>query len=102
MDVQSGTTLNGGYLDEILVGGSSEETLNGNAGNDILVGGGGNDTLNGGVGNDILAGGAGRIRSPVGRLRSSSSPPEAVPNDHRFTATRRRMPRQTSCILPIF
>ncbi|MEC9313503.1 MAG: type I secretion C-terminal target domain-containing protein, partial [Pseudomonadota bacterium] len=36
-----GTTLQGGYLDEILVGGSAKETLNGDAGNDILIGGDG-------------------------------------------------------------
>ncbi|MGL5451753.1 MAG: DUF5801 repeats-in-toxin domain-containing protein [Aeromonas sp.] len=53
------TTLNGGYLDEILIGGVSNETLNGNAGNDILLGGGGNDILNGGEGDDTLVGGVG-------------------------------------------
>ncbi|PTT48561.1 DUF5801 repeats-in-toxin domain-containing protein, partial [Aeromonas sp. HMWF016] len=59
VDEQSGTTLTGGYLDEILIGGSGDETLNGNGGNDILFGNGGKDTLNGGVGNDILVGGSG-------------------------------------------
>ncbi|MFC5707488.1 type I secretion C-terminal target domain-containing protein, partial [Aeromonas eucrenophila] len=59
VDVQSGSTLTGGYLDEILIGGSGNDTINGNAGNDILLGGAGNDALNGGEGNDILAGGAG-------------------------------------------
>ncbi|MGY3856948.1 retention module-containing protein [Aeromonas intestinalis] len=59
VDVQSGSTLTGGYLDEILIGGSGNDTINGNAGNDILLGGAGNDTLNGGEGNDILVGGAG-------------------------------------------
>ncbi|MFU1544679.1 DUF5801 repeats-in-toxin domain-containing protein [Aeromonas veronii] len=59
VDVQSGETLTGGYLDEILIGGTGADTLNGNAGNDILLGGAGNDALNGGEGNDILVGGAG-------------------------------------------
>ncbi|HHQ4602810.1 TPA: type I secretion C-terminal target domain-containing protein [Aeromonas veronii] len=59
VDVQSGATLTGGYLDEILIGGTGADTLNGNAGNDILLGGAGNDALNGGEGNDILVGGAG-------------------------------------------
>ncbi|MGL6551719.1 DUF5801 repeats-in-toxin domain-containing protein, partial [Aeromonas jandaei] len=59
VDEQSGTTLTGGYLDEILIGGSGDETLNGNGGNDILFGNGGKDTLNGGVGDDILVGGSG-------------------------------------------
>uniref|UniRef100_UPI003D22D3AD beta strand repeat-containing protein n=1 Tax=Aeromonas rivipollensis TaxID=948519 RepID=UPI003D22D3AD len=59
VDVQSGSTLTGSYLDEILIGGSGDDTLNGNAGNDILLGGGGNDGLSGGDGNDILVGGAG-------------------------------------------
>ena len=59
VDVQSGSTLTGSYLDEILIGGSGNDTLNGNAGNDILLGGAGNDSLNGGEGNDILVGGAG-------------------------------------------
>ncbi|NBA22177.1 retention module-containing protein [Aeromonas caviae] len=58
VDVQSGSTLTGSYLDEILIGGSGNDTLNGNAGNDILLGGLGNDTLNGGEGNDLLIGGA--------------------------------------------
>ncbi|AUZ82043.1 retention module-containing protein [Aeromonas sp. ASNIH1] len=59
VDVQSGSTLTGSYLDEILIGGSGNDRLNGNAGNDILLGGLGNDTLNGGEGNDLLIGGAG-------------------------------------------
>ncbi|WP_262411645.1 retention module-containing protein [Aeromonas hydrophila] len=59
VDVQSGSTLTGSYLDEVLIGGSGNDTLNGNAGNDILLGGAGNDNLNGGEGNDILVGGAG-------------------------------------------
>ncbi|WP_050716768.1 retention module-containing protein [Aeromonas tecta] len=59
VDVQSGSTLTGGYLDEILIGGTGNDTINGNAGNDILLGGAGNDNLNGGEGNDILVGGAG-------------------------------------------
>ncbi|WP_439839741.1 beta strand repeat-containing protein [Aeromonas caviae] len=55
VDVQSGSTLTGSYLDEILIGGSGNDTLNGNAGNDILLGGLGNDTLNGGNGNDTAS-----------------------------------------------
>ncbi|MGL6287814.1 VWA domain-containing protein, partial [Aeromonas hydrophila] len=39
VDVQSGSTLTGSYLDEVLIGGSGNDTLNGNAGNDILLGG---------------------------------------------------------------
>ncbi|EEF78797.1 retention module-containing protein [Methylophaga thiooxydans] len=38
---QSGDTIQGDYLDEILIGGSDAETLNGGAGNDILIGGDG-------------------------------------------------------------
>ncbi|MFB2862510.1 DUF5801 repeats-in-toxin domain-containing protein [Aeromonas sp. MdU4] len=59
VDVQNGSTLTGGYLDEILIGGSGNDTINANAGNDILLGGAGSDSLNGGEGNDILVGGAG-------------------------------------------
>ncbi|WP_234839489.1 retention module-containing protein [Aeromonas caviae] len=55
VDVQSGSTLTGSYLDEILIGGSGNDRLNGNAGNDILLGGLGNDTLNGGNGNDTAS-----------------------------------------------
>ena len=51
--------LDGTFLNEILIGGSSGDTINGNGGNDILIGNGGNDTLNGGEGNDVLAGGPG-------------------------------------------
>lgn len=38
---QSGDTIQGDYLDEILVGGSGAETLDGGAGDDILIGGNG-------------------------------------------------------------
>ncbi|NMY52660.1 retention module-containing protein [Pseudomonas sp. WS 5011] len=48
----SGSTINGTFRNEILVGGSEGDTLNGNDGDDILIGKGGNDNLNGGNGND--------------------------------------------------
>ena len=41
VDRTTGTTLDGTYLDEIIVGGTAAETLNGGAGNDILLGGDG-------------------------------------------------------------
>ncbi|MFI8747803.1 beta strand repeat-containing protein [Pseudomonas sp. NPDC077186] len=59
VDVDGSGSLNGSFLDEILIDGNSGTTLNGNSGDDILIGNGGDDTLNGGEGNDILVGGAG-------------------------------------------
>jgi Ca2+-binding RTX toxin-like protein len=52
-------SIDGTFLDEILIGGAKADTINGGAGNDILIGGAGNDKLNGGDGNDILVGGSG-------------------------------------------
>jgi Ca2+-binding RTX toxin-like protein len=52
-------SLDGTFLDEILIGGAKADTINGGAGNDVLIGGAGVDKLNGGDGNDILAGGSG-------------------------------------------
>ncbi len=56
----SGGSLQGSYLNEILLGRDQGGTLSGNDGDDILIGGSGNDTLRGGEGNDILVGGLGR------------------------------------------
>lgn len=46
-------TLNGGTLDDILLGLGGNDTLNGNAGNDTLDGGTGNDRMVGGAGSDV-------------------------------------------------
>ena len=43
---QSGDTIQGDYLDEILIGGDDAETLNGGAGDDILIGGDGTTGTN--------------------------------------------------------
>ncbi len=57
---QSGTTLTGTGLGEILLGrDGANNIINANEGNDVLLGGTGTDTLSGGAGNDLLAGNAG-------------------------------------------
>ena len=60
--VQSGSTINGTFRDEILIGGNSGDTLDGRAGNDILMGGAGNDTYiyRLGEGNDTIVEGSGQ------------------------------------------
>ncbi|MGG2397417.1 retention module-containing protein [Pseudomonas sp. SH1-B] len=57
--VDDSGSLDGGYLDEILIDGNASSTINGDSGDDILIGNGGDDVLNGGDGNDILVGGTG-------------------------------------------
>ena len=56
-----GSTLDGGWGNDVLIGGAGDDTLSdsGWSGNDILIGGAGNDTLDAGNGNDILQGGTG-------------------------------------------
>jgi Ca2+-binding RTX toxin-like protein len=57
---QTGNTLNGTGVDDILIGrDGSNNVLIANGGNDVLLGGNGTDTLNGGAGNDLLAGNGG-------------------------------------------
>ena len=57
---QTGTTLNGTGLGEILIGrDGSNNTINAFEGNDVLIGGTGNDTLVGGAGSDSINGGTG-------------------------------------------
>ena len=57
---QTGTTLTGTGLGEILIGrDGSNNTINANEGNDVLIGGNGNDILNGGAGSDLINSGAG-------------------------------------------
>ena len=51
-------TLNGGYLNDRLVGEAGVDVLHGGLGDDVLVGGAGNDDLDGGAGTDsaVIAG----------------------------------------------
>ena len=49
----SGGTINGGGLDDILIGGAQNDSIQGNGGDDLLEDGLGVDTLNGGNGADI-------------------------------------------------
>ncbi len=51
--------LEGGFLDDTLMGQGGIDALLGNEGNDKLYGGDGNDSLNGGLGDDFLDGGIG-------------------------------------------
>ncbi len=64
----SGTTLNGGLGDDVLIGSGGADTIDGGRGNDLadgedsadtLLGGDGNDELLGGDGDDVLLGGDG-------------------------------------------
>nr|KIS32919.1 hypothetical protein TQ38_05310 [Novosphingobium sp. P6W] len=57
----SDATINGGDLDDLIIGryGVFNDSLNGGAGDDVLVGYGGDDTLVGGEGNDVFEGGLG-------------------------------------------
>jgi Ca2+-binding RTX toxin-like protein len=61
--VQAPMRLLGGYGDDYLRGGASEDTLNetdiGSGGNDVLIGGASDDILGGGPRNDRLRGGIG-------------------------------------------
>lgn len=59
VEIDNSGSVDGSFLDEILIDNNSGRTLNGYSGDDILIGNGGNDTLNGGDGNDILVGGTG-------------------------------------------
>lgn len=57
----SDATINGGALDDLIIGryGVFNDSLNGGAGDDVLVGYGGDDTLVGGEGDDTFEGGLG-------------------------------------------
>ncbi len=55
----TGGSLTGNGLDNVLTGGTGDDALSGDAGKDVLVGGLGNDTLDGGLGNDTMRGGLG-------------------------------------------
>ena len=59
VEIDNSGSVDGSFLDEILIDNNSGRTLNGYSGDDILIGNGGSDTLNGGDGNDILVGGTG-------------------------------------------
>jgi len=57
---QTGTTIDGTGLDDILMGrDGANNILTGNGGDDVLIAGNGNDTLDGGSGNDLMVGGTG-------------------------------------------
>jgi Ca2+-binding RTX toxin-like protein len=51
--------VQGGPMNDFLVGGAGPDLIRGSLGNDVLVGNGGNDLLCGGPGDDYLFGGAG-------------------------------------------
>ncbi len=53
------THFEGGFGDDVLLGGPMDETFAGSFGNDYIYGGGGNDTISGDAGLDDLIGGAG-------------------------------------------
>ena len=53
--------LNGGSLDDTLIGNGLNNGLDGGPGNDMLIGGAGDDDLTGGPGDDTLDGGEGAI-----------------------------------------
>jgi Ca2+-binding RTX toxin-like protein len=55
----SSTILNGGDIDDYLLGTSGIDSIFGKAGNDVLLGKDGNDLLDGGTGIDTMMGGAG-------------------------------------------
>lgn len=50
---------NGGFGDDLILGGLHADQLHGDTGNDRIYGGAGNDTLDGYTGNDLLSGGDG-------------------------------------------
>ncbi|MFB2552916.1 calcium-binding protein [Ensifer soli] len=52
-------SVEGGDIDNTIVGNARDNTLNGHGGHDTILGNEGNDTLDGGDGNDTLDGGAG-------------------------------------------
>ena len=55
----SGASLVGGPVDDLLQGGAGPDYLSGDTGNDVLNGADGSDTLNGNLGADTVHGGAG-------------------------------------------
>lgn len=55
----SSTILNGGDIDDYLLGKSGVDSIFGKAGNDVLLGKDGDDLLDGGTGIDTMMGGAG-------------------------------------------
>lgn len=54
---QSGDSLNGSYLDEIIYGGDGDDYISGNSGGDDLYGENGDDDIYGNAGDDYLDGG---------------------------------------------
>lgn len=59
IDNNTGHTLRGYDLDDVIAGMGGNDIIFGDAGNDQIRGGDGTDTLNGGAGNDLIIGGAG-------------------------------------------
>ncbi len=55
----SSTILNGGEIDDYLLGTTGDDSIFGKAGKDVLLGKDGNDLLDGGTGIDTMMGGAG-------------------------------------------
>ena len=55
----TGSTLDGGAGNDVLLGGYGNDILLGGSGNDALLGGAGNNVFNGGTGNDFLFGQSG-------------------------------------------
>jgi Ca2+-binding RTX toxin-like protein len=56
---QPGSSLNGTFLGDILIGGRATNAINAEGGDDYVMGMDGIDILSGGSGNDILSGGSG-------------------------------------------
>lgn len=69
--LDSGDTINGGPLADLLLGLRGNDRLWGDVGADILVGGIGNDQLEGGQGDDIYDGGAGQDTAVFGAANNT-------------------------------
>lgn len=55
-DSDSGNSINGTTIADVVYGNGGNDTINGGEGNDLLFGGDGNDTIYGGKGNDTIYG----------------------------------------------
>jgi Ca2+-binding RTX toxin-like protein len=60
VQTRQGSTVFGGFGDDLLIGGSSTDELFGDYGNDRIYGAGGNDAIEGFTGRDVIVGGKGR------------------------------------------
>ena len=70
--------IDGTFLNEILIGGSSADTINGNEGSDIILAGAGNDIISGDQTDRLLDGGANTDTLNVGANFTSTSDGQIV------------------------